>query len=822
MASDDVDLEAFVHVKGKAKGARLGPTAVASSVAEDAVPLARPQRKVASEQRRLDSEVAREEERGALIRSLTLNGLEAKRQADARARAIAVAAAPKPQPPTVADAYSLAMSCERSAKTPAQEREAVRLWELVYSLAEAGLRDLGDSADSGVSDGLRRAQMTSLCHRAPFYERLVQLRFAINLYERVLVLAQAVRMDAPTRASLVGVLRKLAALHTAVGAVDKAQQKILTAHNLSRQGRGPPAASSAVRSVSATGSDAARPPSSLVRSSSAPEPGRSVAVLAATAVAGAASDSAPTPAPTHAAPLAGAPPTLPASQPTPPSWLAVFDHPSDGSARAAFLAGMREAMLDGSFDALNRLLNRGLLGDRDAQAVLHSALPGVGLTAVMVAAGAGRSDVLRRLLGPLPRPRVAKAALHDRDFAGNNALYHACATGHPAAADELLRALHAAQAFHSIGDGSSTALSVSLSVLGLDAARVDGFPPPLQHLIGAFSSDPDRYIREYRVAIMDSVVPGSARGQAPSHLPSSASPAPLYYPSPQAGFRPLPLGHPGAAPRWMPVDATLAATMAQMQAAAFMAVQAWMAAAATMSASQPPLAHVAAPAQAVPMPSRSMLAGPTSVPPAPVATTSLPAPAPQECAAPPISQSRDGRELLPMALPPANSGLGGLEDSSLDDKGGSPDPWDQFAANKALGVSLSGFKEELYTSVLDRGAFSKEQVRGRGDATVAQSSSKRRPPATVAQIAAADAIAKAILEQTEPTGSKGDRSHLLEERQEETGVGTSLRGGEKDDEEARYSAVSRPAGTRTGHGVADAFTDAGVAARAVAVARKAS
>ena len=63
---------------------------------------------------------------------------------------------------------------------------------------------------------------------------------------------------------------------------------------------------------------------------------------------------------------------------------------------------------------------------------------------------------------------------------------------------------------------------------------------------------------------------------------------------------------------------------------------------------------------------------------------------------------------------------------------------------------------------------------------------------------------------------------MLEERQEEAGINISLRGGEKDDEEARYSAVSRPTGTRKGHGVADAFTDAGVAARAAAVARKAS
>jgi ferredoxin len=93
---------------------------------------------------------------------------------------------------------------------------------------------------------------------------------------------------------------------------------------------------------------------------------------------------------------------------------------------------------------------------------------------------------------------------------------------------------------------------------------------------------------------------------------------------------------------------------------------------------------------------------------------------------------------------------------------------------------------------------------------------------TATQEIHADAIAKAILEQAEPAGSTGDRSHLLEERQEEAGINISLRGGEKDDEEARYSAVSRPTGTRKGHGVADAFTDAGVAARAAAVARKAS
>jgi hypothetical protein len=703
---EDIDLTIFARPSGGRQPERqLSAPALGS---DNGPPLARAQRRIASEQRSLDEEVSREKERAALIRQLTLNGLEAKKQAHERACAGAQPTAPTPEQHsvTVAEAYSLAVASERrygSAASTKEQDDVVRLWQLVYSIAEAELRVGGDP------ESLSRAQMTALCHQAPFYERRLQYRFAINLLERVVTLSKGRRKDAATCASLVAVFRKLASLYTSIGAVEKAQQRIVSAHSLQLQQakreaprkpigedpagsatRLPPSGaidaapsisdaggqelSAAAQSFVSSESSVVCAPPSLAPStagSAAIEHGRGGGSLSVPATIDAGT-------PVHALSAAPAPRSA-------ADWTAAFDHPDDGSAGHAFLQAMREAMLTNSFEALLRLLNQALLGDRHAQAVLHSPMSGSQITAVMVAAGAGRPDVLRRLLAPLSPQRIAQAILHDRDFAGNNAIHHACATEQLAAVDELLRALCSVRAWGSL-------IPTSLPHLGLDEARLLGYVEPVQLKIRTFLRDG----------------PGSARAAAGSGAEGS------WMPEVQAG-RPLP---PVTAP---PPPALL---MMQMQAA-------FQAAALQQHASLPapgPLPiGIAGPL--IPRALSATGTGPVAplepsvqnkegkaavlAPTAAVASAKSGSPAAKPAAAALLSRKetpstqQHERVLVPMLLPPADaaSDVGGLEDSSTE-KGS----WDQFAANAALGVRFSGFQEEKYTSVLDRGSFSAQQV----------------------------------------------------------------------------------------------------------------
>lgn len=715
MSDDDVDLAAFVSAKskkrlgGQRQAALLTPSDVQAGAASPS--LAQPQRKIASQQRRLDTELEREVERAALIRALTLNGIAAKQEADARARAIAIATGPKPHPPTVADAYALATARERSATTPSHEKEAVRLWELVFSLAEAALREKGCD-----TEGLLRAQMTSLCHRAPYYERQMQLRFAINLYERVVLLSKEVLHDAVTRKSLVSVLRKLAKLHTSVGAVEKAQQRILAAHSLQQ--------------LRHAGSKAGEP-----TSQSSSSEGRETKGGCTSASLGVQpSSSTRAEAATRSEPAAAAEPATPvvlqepsADSQLPPSWHDIFDHAPDGSARASFVSAMREAMLDNSFDALIRLLNRGLLGARDARAVLHTALPGVRLTAVMVAAGAGRADVLRRLLAPLSPASVIQAALREHDYAGHSALFHACAAQQLAAADELLRAALTAGLCSNVAQMTPYAPGL----VGLQAEHIAGFSAPVQQLLAVVLEDPPRYMREYRVAAISDSADASTSYPSSNTTASSLSSiaGPLYYPMPQ-GFRPLhamtalpqsAIPSVGPAIPGAPVmqPAVFSAMQAHLQIAAAMAMQMWSFNAAhgarhapngTATYSSPGLHAAVVQDKSIPPTAAAQLPRLPGVTSALDAVEGPAASSNHNASTASVARSVGGRsELKPMLLPtaPGDSADECLEDGSAADDA----PWDQFAANKALGVTETGFKEELYTSVLDHDTFSKEQVR---------------------------------------------------------------------------------------------------------------
>jgi PAB1-binding protein PBP1 len=140
-----------------------------------------------------------------------------------------------------------------------------------------------------------------------------------------------------------------------------------------------------------------------------------------------------------------------------------------------------------------------------------------------------------------------------------------------------------------------------------------------------------------------------------------------------------------------------------------------------------------------------------------------------------------GRELQPFAFGGEGSGsFGGLEDegkmqAGRGGEGKGSKAWDQFAANEALFGVRAGFPEAAYTTTLNLAAFTPEQL--------------ARADALVASIAAGGAGAD------DDAGSEGSGA----------------------DEEARFAAVRRPT-AGAGAARADAFTDAGVAARIGAAA----
>jgi hypothetical protein len=645
-SGDDIDLSIFALPKRRGKSSQH-PTIEGFRSEQHASArqptLAREQRRINSDQRRLDDEAARDAERAALIRELTLNGLEAKRQAHVRGDSDAVSSAPLHQPMTVAEAYSLAVSSERrcSPSASAREQDAVlRLWQIVYSLAETGLRSGEDS------ERLIRAQMTSLCHQAPFYERRLQHRSAINLLERVLVLSKGRRLDSATRTSLVAIYRKLAALYTAIGAVEKAEQRIISAHSLQLQAKRPTRGAGAEAPASALPSDSTALDSSPV----APPPQTAPATHAADSshVSGAGTLSVDAPAFVGTGNRVDGVTSAATPMPTPSTeWLAAFSPPpASSAAHTAFLDAMRSAMLADSFDGLLRLLNDALLGNKDAQAVIHSPLEGSKITSVMVAAGAGRCEIIRRLLAPLSPQRVIQAILRDVDFAGNSALYHACATDHPDAVDELLRALLRAGAW------ASTTPS-SLEHLSLSSERCSRFSVRVQSLLGSFLKDAVVHC----LNVSESPVPFSLPGVSMGAISSQ--------PSHQA--------------TWMPhvrLQSPTAAMTTQQRASRVSAAA--------------PITYASAGSASV---NGSIRNTAPSAARASVSTHRMLAP-------------QVGRALVPMSLPPV---VGGVVDGGLDDDE-DPTQWDQFAANAALGVRYSGFNEETYTSALDRGAFSAEQV----------------------------------------------------------------------------------------------------------------
>jgi hypothetical protein len=840
-----------------------------------------PQRKINAARRAHHKAVNTLVARSTDARAIALGGLEAVRQAELRTEAIDVtsssavpAAAARAEAADMASlraAYAQAVGVDSSA-SPDRDSE-LKAWGLVFGIAQ-GIVDAAEGAASGGEvESAYRAQMTSLTRQAAIYESQGLLRSAINALERIVELAGSgsVGRDAATLRGVGSVARRLAELNARIGNVDKSRHYITLAASLSKQlpassGAGPKAAGPAAAapsdegalsdeasSVSPAGAaevldGGARKPEHASLGSDIPaESGVSEAaegLSRATASAAPVADAALTAAVPPAVEAAPVPPSAAESNPVAPAAAevaAAADVPtptpqwpsfpeSDTSPPAVFTRLMTRAMFHGDFEPLKATLNRSLLGDGTASATLRLQMPGFRVTALMAAAAGDRPDIVRRVLGLYAPAEAPLQVVGVRDAAGNNALAHALHLGQLRALDELLRCAASHAPVAAAAPAASSTNLLPLSTLGLSVAQVTGAPAPAQTQLRAFCGSPARYLAEYKP-------PLEGGPAAPARPPAAAVGG-------------VGCGAAGAPPlRGMPLPPALAFALAAHQArTAALMLSAAAATGARMAAAQAPAPTAShAPAAAAPA-GQKPAAAPVGQKPAVSAPAPKPAPAPARpaahavpAAAPAPAAGADawtsaprkggrggkaaaasaqasgattkagsrsapapagtarqssnvsiaaregklaGRELQPFAFGGEGSGsLGGLEDGGEkqggrggEGKGSGGRAWDQFAANEALFGVRAGFPEAAYTTTLNLAAFTPEQL--------------ARADALVASIAAGGAGAD------DEAGSDGS----------ETG-----------DEEARFSAVRRPA-TKAEAARADAFTDAGVAARIGAAA----
>ena len=845
---DDEELEfVAVFAKGRAgKAAAAAARAAASGGAtgvggagasataeeEEETRMNPSQRKINAARRRHGAAVRTVVRRNELARALALDGMEAAADAHTyatahgdggaaaaaaaaaaagmAARAAGVGGAAADVSVTVADAvggtatlaslreaYRQAMSLEASR---AAASEVVRAWALVDALGEALMEGSTSGSGGDGSGGAAereaavRAQMTALTHMAALQASVGQTRAAVVMNDKAIKLSAGLRRDAATTGALVSLLKTQAQLHTSVGNIDAARRFITAAASLSR-------------SVVPAAASAPAP---------APEPAAPAAPVA------------PVPAPPPPAAVAEA--AAPAAAPSP----AVAEAAAEAAAEEDFdleavlprsdpaASVMRAAMLDGDFAPLIKVLNQALLGKGDAVATVRFRVPRADVTFLMVAAGADRADVVRRLLATQPPDAAATAVVAEVDHAGNNAVAHAAALGAVRSLDELLRAVAAGR------PALRTAADVEWGVLGVREEASASWTPAIVSQLRKFLASPADYLTTFKQPLLPAAAAAptaSAAATAPPLLPSGAPRMPM----------PMP---PGSWHGWP--------AMVPMPPAMWMAMMApWMAAAAAAragAAAWPPVAPP--PPAAPPAGTRSSATAPapsdgggsrgggrgggrrgggsgrgggsaggsgrggggaggrggastsgSGAPAAAAASSAAPAPVPTNVSVAAREGKLIGRDLVPFAASDDAGDAAGLEgdlgDLALGDGGGGGGggktkeggkKWDQFAANEALfGVSAK-FNPDLYTSKLDASKFSA------GD------------------LARADAIAAAIA--TDTTGL--DNPHIRAERA--AGGGGASAGG---DEEALHSAVLRPAGGAAPAAPGtDTFTDAAVANKA--------
>lgn len=767
-------------------------------------------------------------------------------------------------------AYAQAVGVDSSA-TPDRDSE-LKAWGLVFGIAQGIVDAAEGAATGGEVESAYRAQMTSLTRQAAIYESRGLLRSAINALERIVELAGcgSVGRDAATLRGVGSVARRLAELNARIGNVDKSRHYITLAASLSKQapassGTGPkvvgsaaaardegaPSEEGAPSDEGAHGSPAGATeldggagkaehvsPSEDTPELRASEEAEGLSGATASAASAAVAPSiasaslAAEVAPAESSAAASDPTALAATDmtaagaPAPtPQWPSFPD--SDTSPPAVFTRLMTRAMFHGDFEPMKAALNRSLLGDGAATATLRLQMPGFRVTALMAAAAGDRADIVRRVLGLYAPAEAPLQVVGVRDAAGNNALAHALHLGQLRALDELLRcaANHAPVA--AAAPAASPSNLLPLSTLGLSVAQVTGAPAPAQTQLRAFCGSPARYLAEYR--------PPLEGGPAAPAGPAAAAAGVV---GPGAAGAPLLRGMPLPPALAFALAAHQARTAALMLSAAA-AAGARMAAATGRPAAQAPTPALPRAAAAAPhAPAAAASQKPAASAPAPkpapasagaathaVSAAAAPAPAaadawtsvprkggrggkaaPASAQAPgaaakagsrsapaPAGAARQssnvsiaaregrlaGRELQPFAFGGEGSGsLGGLDDGGETQVGrggegskGSGKAWDQFAANEALFGVRAGFPEATYTTALNLAAFTPEQL--------------ARADALVASIAAGGAGAD------DEAGSEGS---------------------EAGDEEARFASVRRPAaGVEAAR--ADAFTDAGVAAR---------
>jgi hypothetical protein len=489
------------------------------------------------------------------------------------------------------------------------------------------------------------------------------------------------------------------------------------------------------------------------------------------------------------------------------------------------------------FEPLQALLNRDLLGDAEAHEALSLSVPGLGLTAVMLAAAGDKPEIVRRLLAQDAPATAAAKIVNTKDATGKNAIQHACSLGRASALDAALRIVQSGLAGRWSPMGSDKA---ALTDIGLTVQLVLTYSAAIQQQLKAFVADPERYAKQYVVF---------AGNTAPIAPPAPALP----------GFRGGPAN-----------PAALAQAQAMMLQGMFASIQQMMfaaprgAAAAPLTAPLPPPSALmggggysgsnntgsgggrggssggrggrggrgggnqqqrpgsaAAPARTLASAAslnndsadggdqwvtankggkkqqqQSQRGGRAGRGGRGGGNGSATAHVPSNVSADAAAGKLAGRKLKAFVTDDAadetiegealeaesGSGSGGAGKGKGGGKGDKGGKWDQFAVNKAKFNVQDTYDPSLYTSKLDMQTFTPEQI------------------------AAAEALAASIEAGAMDNGAASN-PHVAEER------GLSVAAHEGMDEEAKYSQVLPAKG---GKGGKDAFTDAGIAGKIAA------
>lgn len=219
-----------------------------------------------------------------------------------------------------------------------------------------------------------------------------------------------------------------------------------------------------------------------------------------------------------------------------------------------------------NFEGVTSLLNNAtLFNDSVAREAVWLRLEGLGISLPMVCAGGDQNRLLKQYLGTLTAAQRVQEIVHVRDAQGNNSIMHACALNRARALDELLRQLHDSGVAYTPAPSEGDA--ASLVDIGLPLPSAKGYNMAIQNQLRTFLREPAKY-----VASKATLSAGPVVASVPSTMNAAAMTGPTLYGVPLA---PSGTGVPAAL---LAAQAQFAMIAAMFQQAAHMSAMAGLAA----------------------------------------------------------------------------------------------------------------------------------------------------------------------------------------------------------------------------------------------------